>query len=117
VWNGLDVNVSILFMQHGESENNVLGRIGGDANLSPRGRKYAQSLARHMNEVKIEGLKVWTSELRRTKQTAEGIDASAEHMASLNELHAVSVCKHPQLCTLAFLNPLSLNITNGQCTV
>jgi phosphohistidine phosphatase SixA len=48
-----------------------------------------------MNEVKIEGLKVWTSDLRRTKQTAEGIDAPAEHMASLNELHAVSKCKQP----------------------
>jgi len=95
----------------------VLGRIGGDANLSPRGRKYAQSLARHMNEVKIEGLKVWTSDLRRTKQTAEGINAPAEHMASLNELHAVSKCKQPQLCILVFINPLALNITKGQCTM
>lgn len=83
---------TLYFSRHGESENNVLGRIGGDTNLSPRGRKYAQSLARHMNEVKIEGLKVWTSELRRTKQTAEGIDAPAEHIASLNELHA-GVCE------------------------
>jgi broad specificity phosphatase PhoE len=84
------INNSMLFIQHGESENNMLGRIGGDTDLSPRGRKYANSLARHMNEVKIEGLKVWTSELRRTKQTVEGIDAPAEHTASLNELHAVS---------------------------
>jgi hypothetical protein len=51
-----------------------------------------------MNEVKIEGLKVWTSELRRTKQTAEGIDAPAEHIASLNELDAVSKFKQIQLC-------------------
>lgn len=95
----------------------MLGRIGGDANLSPRGRKYAQSLAGHMNEVKIEGLKVWTSDLRRTKQTAEGINAPAEHMASLNELHAVSKCKQPQLCVRVFINRLALNITKGsaQC--
>jgi phosphohistidine phosphatase SixA len=45
-----------------------------------------------MNELKIEGLKVWTSELRRTKQTAEGIDAPAEHISALNELDAVSKC-------------------------
>lgn len=83
---------TLYFSRHGESENNVLGRIGGDTNLSPRGRKYAQSLARHMNEVKIEGLKVWTSELRRTKQTAEGIDAPAEHISALNELDA-GVCE------------------------
>jgi phosphohistidine phosphatase SixA len=61
-----------------------------------------------MNEVKIEGLKVWTSELRRTKQTAEGIDAAAEHIASLNELHAVSKCKQPQLCIFVFITCLVL---------
>ncbi|PNF19507.1 6-phosphofructo-2-kinase/fructose-2,6-bisphosphatase [Cryptotermes secundus] len=83
---------TLYFSRHGESENNVLGRIGGDTNLSPRGRKYAQSLARHMNEVKIEGLKVWTSELCRTKQTAEGINAPAEHISALNELDA-GVCE------------------------
>lgn len=70
-----------------------------------------------MNEIKVEGLKVWTSELRRTKQTAEGIDAPAEHMASLNELHAVSKCKQPQLCNFVFSNPLALNITNWHCTM
>ena len=69
----------------------MLGRIGGDANLSPRGKKYAKSLARHTNEVlNIDGLRVWTSELRRTKQTAEDIDAPKEHIAALNELDAVS---------------------------
>lgn len=83
---------TLYFSRHGESENNVLGRIGGDTNLSPRGRKYALSLARHMNEAKIEGLQVWTSELCRTKQTAEGIDAPVEHLASLNELDA-GVCE------------------------
>lgn len=35
------------FSRHGESNFNVLGRIGGDADLSPRGRIYAESLARH----------------------------------------------------------------------
>lgn len=31
-------------MQHGESMYNVEGKIGGDAELSPRGMIYAQSL-------------------------------------------------------------------------
>jgi hypothetical protein len=57
-----------------------------------------------MNEVKIEGLKVWTSELRRTKQTAEGISAPAEHISALNELDAVSKCGQPQLCIWSSLS-------------
>ncbi|KAJ9584891.1 hypothetical protein L9F63_020746 [Diploptera punctata] len=83
---------TLYFSRHGESENNVLGRIGGDANLSPRGKKYGKSLARHMNDLSIDGLKVWTSELRRTKQTADDIDAPKEHIAALNELDA-GVCE------------------------
>lgn len=57
-----------------------------------------------MNEVKIEGLKVWTSELCRTKQTAEGINAPAEHISALNELDAVSICGQPQLCIWSSLS-------------
>ncbi|PSN42982.1 hypothetical protein C0J52_13210 [Blattella germanica] len=83
---------TLYFSRHGESENNVLGKIGGDANLSPRGKKYAKSLAHHMNETSIEGLRVWTSELRRTKQTAADIDAPKESVAALNELDA-GVCE------------------------
>lgn len=37
------------FSRHGESEYNVLGRIGGDADLSPRGRKYAERLTRQLD--------------------------------------------------------------------
>lgn len=38
------------FFQHGESEYNVLGRIGGNADLSPRGWKYGQRLAKFFRE-------------------------------------------------------------------
>ncbi|XP_049950309.1 6-phosphofructo-2-kinase/fructose-2,6-bisphosphatase-like [Schistocerca serialis cubense] len=80
------------FSRHGESENNVLGRIGGDADLSPRGRIYAKSLAQHINALHIPNLRVWTSELKRTKQTVEGIGAPVEHFSELNELDA-GVCE------------------------
>ncbi|KAJ8875930.1 hypothetical protein PR048_023838 [Dryococelus australis] len=79
-------------LQHGESDNNVLGKIGGDANLSPRGVQYAVSLARHMNAQQIPDLRVWTSQLRRTKQTAQDICATKEHFDALNELDA-GVCE------------------------
>lgn len=35
------------FSRHGESDYNVLGRIGGDADLSPRGRCYGENLTKH----------------------------------------------------------------------
>lgn len=36
------------FTRHGESEYNVLGRIGGDADLSSRGRNYAELLTKYL---------------------------------------------------------------------
>lgn len=82
----------MVFLQHGESENNVLGRIGGDADLSVRGRTYAAALARYFNnEERLEDLRVWTSELKRTHQTAQGIKAPIEPVPALNELYAVSL--------------------------
>lgn len=96
---------TLYFSRHGESEYNVLGRIGGDTDLSPRGRMYAASLARYINEADIPGLHVWTSQKKRTIQTAHGIIAPKEHLAALDELDA-GVCegmsyeemqeKHPQ---------------------
>ncbi|VVC41128.1 Histidine phosphatase superfamily,P-loop containing nucleoside triphosphate hydrolase,6- [Cinara cedri] len=81
------------FSRHGESENNVLGRIGGDADLSVRGRTYAAALARYFNsDDRLEDLRVWTSELKRTHQTAQGIKAPIEHVPALNELYA-GVCE------------------------
>lgn len=36
------------FSRHGESEYNVLGRIGGDADLSTRGRRYSERLTKYL---------------------------------------------------------------------
>ena len=36
------------FSRHGESDYNVVGRIGGDADLSPRGRSYADRLTKFL---------------------------------------------------------------------
>jgi len=46
-------------VQHGKSENNILGRIGGDADLSGRGLIYAVVLVRYFNnDERLEGLHV-----------------------------------------------------------
>ncbi|CDH54905.1 fructose-6-phosphate 2-kinase fructose-6-biphosphatase [Lichtheimia corymbifera JMRC:FSU:9682] len=43
----------IFLTRHGQSEDNVVGRIGGDAPLSARGRKYSKALARFIKEQRI----------------------------------------------------------------
>ncbi|XP_024942359.1 6-phosphofructo-2-kinase/fructose-2,6-bisphosphatase isoform X2 [Cephus cinctus] len=83
---------TLYFSRHGESEYNVLGRIGGDAVLSARGERYAQALASRINSMHIPDLRVLTSRLRRTIATARGVEAPQEHVAALNELDA-GVCE------------------------
>ncbi|SCU86289.1 LAME_0D05380g1_1 [Lachancea meyersii CBS 8951] len=40
----------IWITRNGESEYNVQGKIGGDSDLTPRGRRYAKALARFIDE-------------------------------------------------------------------
>lgn len=75
--------------QHGESEHNLKGLIGGDSDLSDRGRRYSQALAKYIEEQHIEGLRVWTSWLKRTIQTVTNVQAPQERWKALNEIDAV----------------------------
>mmetsp|Transcript_44109 Transcript_44109/g.64827 ORF Transcript_44109/g.64827 Transcript_44109/m.64827 type:complete len:528 (+) Transcript_44109:288-1871(+) len=82
--------------RHGQSEYNVLGKIGGDSGLSKAGLEYARRLADYARDVitvKTNTLandyngtttekeitnedipaRLWTSTLRRTKETAQFI--------------------------------------------
>lgn len=88
----LKLSLSLSWLQHGESEYNVLGKVGGDAVLSARGERYAQALATKFNAMRIPDLRVLTSRLRRTIATARGVEAPQEHVAALNELHA-GICE------------------------
>lgn len=85
-------NSASIVLQHGESEYNVLGKVGGDAVLSARGERYAQALATKFNAMRIPDLRVLTSRLRRTIATARGVEAPQEHVAALNELYA-GICE------------------------
>ncbi|KAM8753094.1 6-phosphofructo-2-kinase/fructose-2,6-bisphosphatase 1 isoform 2-T2 [Rhynchonycteris naso] len=73
---------SIYLCRHGESELNLRGRIGGDSGLSARG-KQSQG---------IISLKVWTSHMKRTIQTAEALGVPYEQWKALNEIDA-GVCE------------------------
>jgi len=76
------------FSRHGESMNNLTGKIGGNANLSPNGQKYAAMLANYFNQLKLQDLQVWHSEFVRTKQTAANINAPKMVVSQINEISA-----------------------------
>ncbi|XP_023561418.1 6-phosphofructo-2-kinase/fructose-2,6-bisphosphatase 4 isoform X2 [Octodon degus] len=83
---------SIYLCRHGESELNLKGRIGGDPGLSPRGREFAKRLAQFISDQNIKDLKVWTSQMKRTIQTAEALAVPYEQWKVLNEIDA-GVCE------------------------
>lgn len=83
---------SIYLCRHGESELNLRGRIGGDSGLSARGKQYAYALANFIRSQSISSLKVWTSHMKRTIQTAEALGVPYEQWKALNEIDA-GVCE------------------------
>ncbi|KAJ3603135.1 hypothetical protein NHX12_030878 [Muraenolepis orangiensis] len=83
---------SIYLCRHGESNHNVDGRIGGDSELSPGGRQFSHALRDFIEEHQLWDLKVWTSQLRRTIQTAEELGVPYEQWKILNEIDA-GVCE------------------------
>ncbi|KAK4278545.1 hypothetical protein QN277_016380 [Acacia crassicarpa] len=62
----------ILLTRHGESQDNVRGRIGGDTAVSETGQLYAKKLANFVGKrLKSErAASIWTSTLQRTILTA-----------------------------------------------
>ncbi|CAF91432.1 unnamed protein product, partial [Tetraodon nigroviridis] len=108
---------SIYLCRHGESHHNIQGRVGGDSELSPRGKQvgpeppgtrcrptgsdegflpaqFARALRDFIAEHELADLKVWTSQLRRTIQTAEELGIPYEQWKILNEIDAVSKPPH-----------------------
>ncbi|XP_056158053.1 6-phosphofructo-2-kinase/fructose-2,6-bisphosphatase [Lampris incognitus] len=83
---------SIFLSRHGESELNLVGRIGGDSGLSSHGSKFASVLGAYMHDQCIHDLKVWTSHMKRTIQTAEALGVQYEQWKALNEIDA-GVCE------------------------
>ncbi|KAI9271805.1 6-phosphofructo-2-kinase-domain-containing protein [Phascolomyces articulosus] len=82
----------IWFSRHGESQFNLEDKIGGDADLSPRGQMYADALPelieKHLGD---RPLTVWTSSMKRTIQTARHLQYPKKHWKALDELNT-GVC-------------------------
>lgn len=52
--------------------------------------QFAQALNKFVEEQNLKDLKVWTSQLKRTIQTAEALQLPYEQWKALNEIDAVS---------------------------
>lgn len=63
--------------------------IGGDSDLSERGKTYAKSLEEYIKDQKIDGLRVWTSWMKRSIQTVASLEVPQERWKALNEIDAV----------------------------
>lgn len=110
-------------MQHGESEYNLKGLIGGDSDLSHRGFQYAKALAKYIEQQQIDGLRVWTSRLKRSIQTVADVPALQERWKALNEIDA-GICeemtydqikeKHPQDFTARDKNKFYYRYPRGE---
>lgn len=75
----------VYMSRHGESLNNVLNIIGGDCRLSEHGKTYSKFLRNYFSN---SNLTVWTSNLKRTKETAEGLSSNIIALSNLNEINA-----------------------------
>lgn len=67
---------SVFISRHGESMFNTKGLIGGNPELSPLGKRYAEVLedfVEQSDELSTDELCVWSSTMRRARQTAAGI--------------------------------------------
>ena len=71
--------------RHGESVNNIKNIIGGDCHISERGQKYNNFLTNYFSSSNSD-VSVWTSELKRTKETAVNISSQPRSWKNLNEI-------------------------------
>mmetsp|Transcript_42497 Transcript_42497/g.112008 ORF Transcript_42497/g.112008 Transcript_42497/m.112008 type:complete len:1070 (+) Transcript_42497:65-3274(+) len=82
--------------RHGQSEYNLLGKMGGDSGLTEMGEAYAVRLAEFVDEQVLpeaggKPVRLWTSTLRRTKDTARHIRGLVpREWRNLDEIYAGS---------------------------
>lgn len=121
---------NIYLSRHGESQWNVSGQLGGDPDLTSRGRLYAERLAQFMKQQFTDKGRdlpaVWTSQLLRTRQTVEHIPTMNLCWRALNEIDA-GVCegltykevkeKHPEVSAARHADKLRYRYPGGESYV
>ena len=90
-----DVVKGLFLIRHTETFFNVEDRIGGDPDLTPKGKDQAGALGRFFKNKKISY--IFTSEKKRTIQTARAIkalqyDCTIVPLKEFNEIHA-GICE------------------------
>ena len=80
---------TIWVTRHGQSEFNTSGQLGGDSPLSPAGQRYAHSLGEFFRPRPVS--RVWSSTLRRARQTASALGTTHSPRRALDEIDA-GVC-------------------------
>lgn len=85
----------LFLVRHGQTYFNLEDRIGGDSDLTPKGRAQAEALANHFADSRIPI--IFTSSLKRTRQTASLIAKKQERcsiiaLTEFNEIHA-GICE------------------------
>lgn len=78
----------IYLTRHGQSLANMKDIVGSDSDLSPLGQKYAEKLAEYVHTHLKPPYTVWTSTLKRTRQTAKAIGHSTMQIKALDEIDA-----------------------------
>ena len=84
----------VYLTRHGEAISDVQDIIGGDSDLTDKGKMFSDYLGEYMAVNEPHGVSIWTSTLKRTIQTAKGCISSAggseEEMQwpCLDEIHA-----------------------------
>ncbi|KAG0060869.1 Fructose-2,6-bisphosphatase [Linnemannia elongata] len=81
---------NIYFSRHGESLFNVMGLLGGDSELSARGKQYARALPELLSThiPNADRLTIWTSTKKRTIATAKHLPNKKLAWQALDELEA-----------------------------
>ncbi len=91
--------------RHGQSEYNLAGRIGGDSSLSASGKAYAQRLADWLTvELGDAEPRVFTSSLKRTRETARPLPWPSRALRHLDEIDA-GICDGMTYAEIAQRHP------------
>lgn len=80
----------IFLTRHGESEYNILKKIGGNSSLSDKGKNYSKILFDYFNLNNIlSNTKIYSSNMIRTKETLKYFDnIDVINLDILNEINA-----------------------------
>lgn len=68
----LNINRNTIYLtRHGQSEYNLLDKIGGNPSITPLGVQYSKELYNYIDNLQLNDLIIYISTLKRTKETIQ----------------------------------------------